>query len=413
MSRVFKPSYTKPGPNGTRITVTVKTWYAEYTDHTGRQRRKKGFADKGATLQLLASLERQEAHRATGLLPAEAPNLAKPLTDLLADYLALKTADQLSAGHVRNLRDYLPEIFTACRWYVVTEIKPDPLRLWMGRKRDTCSPATVNGYLSAVKAFAKWAAKTCGLPASPLADVKKLVEAVDRRRSRRIPTPEELSALLAATERARRRYGMLVSGIDRAMLYRCAAFTGFRASELASLTPASFDLGDSPTVTIAAEHAKGRREESVPLPAHLVVVLRQWLAKRIPTQRLWPGDWAANRGQHDWLKRDVRRAGIAERDAAGQVLTFHGLRAYYVTMCIEAGATVAELQKLARHKSINTTISHYARVRPESLQGIADCLPDPDSLRVDCLDTRARPVSGDQSDKTSSTSPRKRKRGGK
>lgn len=257
----------------------------------------------------------------------------------------------------------------------------------MGEKRKTCSPATVNGYLSAVKAFAKWAARTCGLPASPLAGVKKLVEGVDRRRSRRIPTPDELAALLAATERAPRRYGMLIPGRDRAMLYRVAAHTGFRASELASLTPASFAVdADPPAVTIRAESAKGKRTESVPLPAHLAAVLRPWLAAKPAGRRLWPGDWAANRGQADWLARDVRRAGIAERDERGETLTFHGLRAYYVTRCIEAGATVAELKELARHRDISTTIAHYSRVSGIRLQGVADRLPDPDSLRPACAD---------------------------
>ena len=44
-----------------------------------------------------------------------------------------------------------------------------------------------------------------------------------------------------------------LTGADRAMLYRVASRTGFRAHELASLTPASFDLaGDDPAVPAAA-----------------------------------------------------------------------------------------------------------------------------------------------------------------
>jgi integrase len=46
---------------------------------------------------------------------------------------------------------------------------------------------------------------------------------------------------------------------DRLMLYRVALGTGFRAGEIASLTPASFDLGAAPpTVTVAAGQSRAR-----------------------------------------------------------------------------------------------------------------------------------------------------------
>ena len=51
-------------------------------------------------------------------------------------------------------------------------------------------------------------------------------------------------------------------GPDRAMLYRVAAVTGFRANELRSLTPESFDLdSDLPAVTVAAAYSKRRRDD--------------------------------------------------------------------------------------------------------------------------------------------------------
>ena len=44
-----------------------------------------------------------------------------------------------------------------------------------------------------------------------------------------------------------------MEGTTRGMLYRFATMTGLRAAELASLTPASFDLAaDTPTVTLEA-----------------------------------------------------------------------------------------------------------------------------------------------------------------
>src|SRR5262249_55902504 len=59
-----------------------------------------------------------------------------------------------------------------------------------------------------------------------------------------------------------------VGGPDRVLLYTLAANTGFRASELASLTPRSFDLAaDPPTVTVEASYSKHRRQDVQPLRA--------------------------------------------------------------------------------------------------------------------------------------------------
>ena len=47
---------------------------------------------------------------------------------------------------------------------------------------------------------------------------------------------------------------------DRFTIYLTAAATGFRTSELASMTPESFDLdGSTPTATVQAACTKNRR----------------------------------------------------------------------------------------------------------------------------------------------------------
>jgi hypothetical protein len=78
---------------------------------------------------------------------------------------------------------------------------------------------------------------------------------------------------------------------DRAMLYTLAAFTGLRESELASLTPESFDLAsDSPSITVAAAYSKRRRTDTALLRPDLAELARDWLAQR-PSGPLWPGVW--------------------------------------------------------------------------------------------------------------------------
>jgi integrase len=96
------------------------------------------------------------------------------------------------------------------------------------------------------------------------------------------------------------------------MLYLTAAYTGLRASELASLTPESFDLdARTPAVTVAAGYSKHRREDTVPLHAELVARLRPWLAAKAAGERVWPGNWAANKGAGKMLQADLKKARAA------------------------------------------------------------------------------------------------------
>jgi integrase len=178
---------------------------------------------------------------------------------------------------------------------------------------------------------------------------------VDRRRSRRILTDAELVRLIAAAEAAPRRYKCLVNGRARAALYRVAAFTGLRASELASLTPAHFDLtADTPTVTIEVRDAKGRRHAVIPLHPELLGFLKTWLAGRPVRNPLWPGKWAKHHHQVRWVERDAKRAGL------GADITFHGLRRSFVTALIRAGADIDQVRRLARYRDVKTTLNSYA-----------------------------------------------------
>lgn len=95
------------------------------------------------------------------------------------------------------------------------------------------------------------------------------------------------------------------------MMYLTVAYTGLRASELASLTIASIDLTSEPaTVTVEAAYSKHRKRDELPLHPELTTRLRQWLAgnrslldetrdiiringftEEETEAPLWPGQW--------------------------------------------------------------------------------------------------------------------------
>jgi integrase len=118
--------------------------------------------------------------------------------------------------------------------------------------------ATCNHYLGAIKSFARWLARERRIPANPLSHLSGRNSDVDVRRPRRALRGEVFDRFIEATGAGRTLRGL--TGADRLVLYTLAAQTGFRANELASLTPASFDFeARPPTVTVEAAYSKHRR----------------------------------------------------------------------------------------------------------------------------------------------------------
>lgn len=184
-------------------------------------------------------------------------------------------------------------------------------------------------------------------------------------------------------------------GTDRAMIYRLALGTGFRASELRSLTPSSFNLdGDGPTVTVQAAHSKRRRTDEQPIRRDLADALRRWLEGKPEGEALFaklPRDTAK------MLRRDLkaaRAAWIAEamtdaerkqrtegdfltyENTAGEVADFHSFRHAYISSIVNGGASVKVAQELARHSTPTLTIGRYAHTRLHDLQGALEALPN-------------------------------------
>lgn len=91
---------------------------------------------------------------------------------------------------------------------------------------------------------------------------------------------EEFSRLIEAAANGPTLQG--ISGTDRVMLYILACWTGYRRSELASLTLNSFDLmGTPPTVSVQAGYTKNKRFATIPLHAAVVERLASWLDDKV------------------------------------------------------------------------------------------------------------------------------------
>lgn len=289
-----------------------KKWTILYFDENGRRRKKPGATDKAVTERIARDLENRIALRREGVIDAKADALvaheARPLGDHLAawhkDMLArgktVKHAEQYHeragklAALVRGvaLADIEPgrkpealaqaarRLADALKCARLSDLTPDRIQAALARLRDAGkSHQTVNHYRAALLAFVRWCGDTGRLRDNPMRGVRGFNPKEDPCHERRTLTDDELARLVVAAERGPALFGM--PGPLRAMAYRLAAATGFRAAELRTLTPEAFRLdGPDPTVCLAASATKNRRPAEQPIPLALARDLAGWLAGR-------------------------------------------------------------------------------------------------------------------------------------
>jgi len=167
-----------------------------------------------------------------------------------------------------------------------------------------------------------------------------------------------------------------MKGPDRAMLYAVTAYTGLRASELASLTRQSFRLDDlTPTVTVQAAYSKHQRQDIVPLHPSLVTMLGPWLAAKPTWGRVWPGKWAEHKTAGKMMQVDLKAAGVAYIDARGLYADFHALRHTFITNMMKSGVHPKTAQSLARHCTIDLTMNVYTSLAMTDQAAALNTLP--------------------------------------
>lgn len=242
----------------------------------------------------------------------------------------------------------------------------------LDRRNQGMSPSTSNDYLRAVKQFSKWLVKERRAPYDPLAYLQRQNTKVDKRHPRRALREDLFGKFVEATVEGRDFRGL--PGTDRLIIYTLAANTGFRAKELGSLIPASFDFDATPpTVTVEAAFSKHRRKDVQPLRADVAEMMRQYVEGRPPRALLWPGDW--KKGGAQMVRIDLATAGIPYEDDAGRLFDFHAMRGQFISQLAAQGVHPKVAQQLARHSSIVLTMDFYTHLDVFDVTGALDKLP--------------------------------------
>jgi integrase len=346
-------------------------WRIWYVDEHGRRKWATAGRDRKRAEELANQLEHQarlvrEGLVETGHRQRQAAAWVKPgfLVDLWCEWLVNKGS---TAKHARHQAGACRRLLDDAKVTTVARLDTDAVAAALASLRTRRSARTANHALVALKGFFHWLDDTGRVKEFPkaLRALKPTSEEADRRRRRRALTRDEVDRLLAATEAApdRHVYGhtkskhsrIPITGPARALLYRLALGTGFRAAELRSLTPDSFRLDSAePTVTVQAAYAKSGKTAVQPITPDLAERVRAWLAAGNPLP-IVPDRTA------EMFRADLGAAGIPVETAEG-VADFHAIRHTYVSGVVRSGASVKVAQELARHSTPTLTIGRYAHV---------------------------------------------------
>ncbi len=401
MAEVFRPSYTVTDfATGKKTKRKSKTYHVRYYAPDGRRLRVKGYRDRKATEALATKLERKSARLAEGIAEPSDEHAKRPLADHAEDFRRYLAAKGNTADYVALVSFRLTAVLDGCRFVRIADVQASALVEFLaGLRRDGKSVKTANEYLAAAKGFTRWLWRDKRTGVDLLAGLSKLANGdSDVRHARRDFSPDELARLLDAARQSPKAIRLL-TGIDRHFLYLTACATGFRVSELASMTPESFNLdGDTPTAKVQAACTKNRKEAVQPLPLDAAKALRGYLAGKPAGQLVWPGaTWPTHASivirrdldaaRQAWLceaqdaaERERREQSdfLAYRDAEGRYGDFHALRHSFITMVGKAGVSPKEHQDLARHSTYALT-GRYTHARFYDLAAAVQSLPIPTS----------------------------------
>ncbi len=378
-----------------------RSYTVEFKDHRERRQRVSAFVDKRASeelerrLELLARLRRRgepltaELTRyvealpsrvrtkltKVGVLDARRLEAAKPLVEHLDDYRAWLEGRGNAPLYVSNTVAHVRAMLDgtgAGHWSDLDALKVEAHLASL--REGGLSPTTTNHYLRDLRSFVGWLVRHGLAAEDPLRVIKPVKVAADLKRKRRAATAKEARALLAATAAGPVRAGL--TGAERAMLYRVALETGFRASELKSLRVASFDLvePERATVRVEAAYSKRRREDVAPLRPGTARELAAFLEGRTRWEPAFPlpKSWRSAA----MLREDLKAAGIPEEDESGRRLDFHALRVSFVSALARAGVAHKAAQNLARHSSPALTFNVYAKLGADDERTALEALPD-------------------------------------
>ena len=369
----------KSASGAIKVRIPAKVYSGRFKDSTGRRKTVALCASKTNSKEMLAKLVTDAKMARLNLTDKFEKHRSRPLSEHVADFRRFLEAKGNTEKHSRQTCKRVQTILDRCRFILLADLSPSTVVEWLAgeRQANRLGIQTSNYYLRDLKSFCRWLVKDGRTGRNPIAHLSGMNAKTETHLERRSLLDDEFAKFILATQKGGTVRGLNAN--DRAMLYLMAANSGFRAGELASLTPESFGLNsDPPCVTVEAAYSKRRRQDNQPLRKDLAALVRNWLREKPAKKRLWPGGWVNHAAK--MVRVDLKAAGIVFRDETGRVFDFHGLRHQFISKLAAGGVHPKVAQVLARHSTITLTMDRYTHLglldQTEALEKLP-ALPSP------------------------------------
>ncbi len=375
--------------------------------------RSTGCKHKDSAAAVLQSAMQHEERLRSGLISRTEASAKDwqcvPLVEHAAAYERHMKNKDVTPRHVDETQQMLKRIFAGCQFAHITDLSGPVFEHWLFNLREdrrdnkALSPRRRNLYLVTLSGFCNWLVRERRAMENPFKNVSASNERVDRRRTRRVLSDDEIGRLLDAAQRrplVEKRVNrgteaglkpetiekLTALGRERALCYRLMMELGLRAGEVRGLEIRDLRLeGASCSVTIRAELEKARRGAELPLPADLACELHGHLSKRIESAqgiskrlgspipaRLHPLDPVfPSAPSVKVLDRDLRLAGISKSTTAGTV-DLHALRHTCATRLARLNVHPATAQKILRHATVQMTLGIYTHANMDDLRAAVE-----------------------------------------
>jgi integrase len=359
-----------------------KKWYGQGIPGMPRNKRVPLDVNKSTSFRMLDEIVRNAESGSTYNPKSKKVSLNELLVQFESDAklgLASKgRRTKPNQSQLSLLMQRLRTIIDGCGWRTVDDVNSGERKLAQYLSGRVELPRSSGGlshqsavfYLAAAKRFAYWLS-SIGYPvrSTCFSKIPGFDPANNRTHARRDISPEELGRLLEAARQSRILGGL--SGVDRYHLYLMAFSTGFRAGELASLTPRNFDFTEgNPQVVLHGKNAKNKKTTKQPIPRSVANELKAFVEMKNPHEAVWPGSWKVTPVRI--LKDDLKAAGIAyriETPEGPRYADFHSLRHSFITVMSKVPSIgVKVLQVLSRHSDPRLTMAVYSHVNESELK---------------------------------------------
>lgn len=271
------------------------------------------------------------------------------MTDAPLDDLDILKASFLAAYSGRTREAYATDLRQWLTWLATIGVPPleakrRHVKTWAAELTDAGrAPGTICRKLSAVSGFYTSAVYDDALEVNPCNGVRRPKVSQESTRDG-LDKPELIRVLTAATE----------AGLCELALVLLLGHNGLRISEACGLRLQ--DLGEDHGEPVITIHGKGGKVRKAPLETPAAAAVAALIAARKPA----PGDELLPYNRYQGRRVIIKLAEAA--GIRGKNITPHSLRHSFVTLSLEGGAALQDVQDSAGHADPRTT-QRYNRAR--------------------------------------------------